>query len=109
MRITTTQSTPNPDALKLMLDEPQTQGIRSYRAPCTSSATPPPESDPLARALLSIKGVAGVLIHERFITLSRAPGKDWKPIVKAAKQVVRQVDSDQAQHTAMTEPTHGDA
>lgn len=104
MRITQTQSTPNPDALKLMLDEPQTRGIRSYRS---NGTPPPPGTDPLARALLSITGVAGVLIHERFITLSREPGKDWKPLVKAAKLVVK--DHAHQPQISSTEPTHGDA
>lgn len=80
MLITQIQSTPNPDAIKLMLDEPQTLGIRSYR-----SSAPPPENDPLARSLLELPGVVGVLIHERFITLSREQGRDWKPLVRAAK------------------------
>ncbi len=86
MRITGAQPTPNPDAIKLDLDQPQHDGIRSYRTGTKPAS--PDQPDPLACALLAIDGVVGVLIHERFITLSREPGRSWTAIRKAADRAL---------------------
>lgn len=102
MRITGAHATPNPDAIKLDLDEPQTAGIRSYRNAASTAGQaadqPDQQADPLAHALLAIEGVTGVLIHERFITLSREPGKSWAGIRKAADRALQahSVDNDAA-------------
>jgi len=94
MRITGAQPTPNPDAIKLDLDQPQHEGIRSYRTGVEPAADGQP--DPLASALLGIEGVVGVLIHERFITLSREPGRSWTTIRKAADRAL--LDHSTADH-----------
>lgn len=83
MQISGVESTPNPDAIKLMLSTAQTGGIRSYRP---GERAP---DDPVAQALLSLSGVRGVLIHERFITLTREPGVDWNRLRKAAEDALR--------------------
>ncbi len=90
MRIMDAQSTPNPDAIKLLLEEPQRGGIRSYRIGSQAEV----RSDALATALLAIEGVVGVLIHERFITLSREPGRSWTAIRKAADRALLQLATD---------------
>lgn len=82
MRIKSAEPTPNPDAIKLVLEPPQDHAIRSYREGAELGG------DPLAGALMGIPGVVGVLIHQRFITLSRTPGKSWGAITKAAEQAV---------------------
>lgn len=83
MKILGVESTPNPDAVKLLLATPQTGGIRSYR-PGEQAG-----DDALARDLLALRGVRGVLIHERFITLTREPGTDWTELRKGAEDALR--------------------
>ena len=84
MRVRDVESTPNPHAIKLVLREPHTTGIRSYHGSNT------PSDDALGEQLLAIEGVVGVLIHESFITLSRAPSAKWGPIQTAAEAVLAQ-------------------
>jgi hypothetical protein len=83
MRILGIETTPNPDAIKLLLASRQTGGIRSYR-PGESAG-----DDALGRDLLALEGVRGVLIHEQFITLTRDPGVDWTRLRKNAEDALR--------------------
>jgi hypothetical protein len=76
------QSTPNPNAIKCILRTPLTAGPfpRSY---FTSSAV---ESDALAAKLFSLQGVTNILIHENWVTVSKAPDVQWsklKPQIEA--------------------------
>ncbi len=85
------EPTPNPDALKCILAapappaqpaplvEPAHPGAaiarpRSYRSLSDAAA------DPLAQRILSVPGIAGVLILNDFITVTRAPGAPWPAI-----------------------------
>jgi hypothetical protein len=67
--------TPNPDALKFVLDRsPAPRVPRSLRSAAEA------RGDPVGEPLLSIPGVAHVLIHDGWITVSRAPGTPWDSI-----------------------------
>ena len=100
LKIAKFEQTPNPDALKCVLaprsDTPGPNGgaegdqpshpaqpvaplarLRSYRSLDEASG------DPLARAILTIPGIAGVLILDDFITITRAPGTPWPPLKRA--------------------------
>ncbi len=82
MRIAVFESTPNPNALKCVLAEPQIDGVRSYRAREEA------EGDPLGEALFGIDGVVGVLIHTEFVTLSKSATAKWGPIRRAAARTI---------------------
>lgn len=82
MRISAFEPTPNPNALKCVLAEPQLGGVRSYRDVASAAG------DPLGLALLGVPGVVGVLIHEQFITVSRAEGVPWTGVRKAVQRAV---------------------
>ena len=76
------QTTPNPNAMKCVLTTPIGKGPfpRSY---FTSSAV---ESDALAAKLFSLPGVTNILIHETWVTVSKAPEVQWstlKPQIEA--------------------------
>ncbi len=86
------QATPNPNALKCVLDKavarPDAGGTgggadaaRSYFTREQASA------DPVAAALFAIEGVTNVLIVKDWVTVSKAPGAEWgklKPKIKTA-------------------------
>ncbi|MDX2131718.1 MAG: NifU N-terminal domain-containing protein [Planctomycetota bacterium] len=70
-RIVEVVQTPNPDALKFVLDaSPAPDRPRSVRSRAEAA-------DPLAGALMAIEGVSHVLIHDGWITVSRTPGTPW--------------------------------
>ncbi len=77
------QDTPNPNALKCVLDG------RIAPAPRSFFNAEQAKGDALATALFAIPGVTNVLIHDGWITLSKAPDTDWKPVKAAARKVLR--------------------
>ncbi len=83
------QQTPNPNALKCVVDGvipplADKSGPRSY------AGTQVPAGDALAAAVLAIPGVTHVLIADRWLTVNRASGADWKGIKSAVQGVVRE-------------------
>lgn len=86
------ESTPNPQAVKILLEGRLADQPRSYRAP------PPPDStDALARSLYAIDGVRVVLIHHQFVTIGKASEAAWPAIKRKAKAAIQ----------AHAEPTQG--
>ncbi|MFA6043776.1 MAG: NifU N-terminal domain-containing protein [Phycisphaerales bacterium] len=75
--------TPNPNALKCILDGPQpgTAGMRSYSR--TREGAAPDRTDPIGAALMAIPEIESVLIHEEWITVVKAPGAAWGAVKKA--------------------------
>lgn len=66
MRVINIESTPNPNAIKYLLDAPLTGGeSRSFATPADAAA------DPLAAALFALPGVTSVFYMDRFVTLSK--------------------------------------
>ncbi|HYE63210.1 MAG TPA: NifU N-terminal domain-containing protein [Phycisphaerales bacterium] len=79
------QDTPNPNALKCVLDRPPPaggSGIRSYQ---TAEAA---AGDPLGAAMMGVPGVVGVLIGAGWVTVSKAPAAEWKAIKAGVKKVM---------------------
>jgi hypothetical protein len=87
-QVTEFHDTPNPNALKCVLDRPlpplasASAPLRSYQSPAAASA------DPLAAALFAIPGVAGVLINPGWVTISKTPDAQWKPLKAGVKKVL---------------------
>jgi hypothetical protein len=87
-QVTEFQDTPNPNALKCVLDRPLSNQpfpsghLRSYQ---TAAAA---EGDPLAADLFTIPGVAGVLINPGWVTVSKAPDAQWKNVKAGVKKVL---------------------
>lgn len=65
------QPTPNPNALKCVLDGTLPEPIRSYRAADQA------EADPLGRALFAIPGVTSLLISGEWVTVNKSADADW--------------------------------
>lgn len=77
------ESTPNPHAVKILLDGPIAASPRSYREP------PPADcDDALAAALYAIEGVRVVLIHLEFVTVGKDPDAKWPAIKRKAKAAI---------------------
>ena len=80
----TPQPTPNPNAMKFVLDRVVApSGSRSFNSAAEAAA------DPVAAALFGIAGVKSVFFLNDFITVSKDGGADWAAIVLAAEAVIR--------------------
>lgn len=75
-------TTPNPNAIKCLLDAPRLGAIVS------AGSMEEAGGDAQATALLAIPGVTRVLLHTAFVTVSKDPAADWAPIKRAVKQVL---------------------
>lgn len=76
------ETTPNPNAVKCVLDAPRTGGIVSAGSVAEAGG------DAQAAALLAIPGVTRVLMHVSFVTVCKEPGADWAPIKRGVKKVL---------------------
>jgi hypothetical protein len=84
-RVLEFQPTPNPNAVKCILDGP----IRDpERGPASYRAAPPGEADPLAAALFGVPGVVGLLINGDWITVNKAPEAEWKAVRAGVSRVL---------------------
>ncbi|HMN41394.1 MAG TPA: NifU N-terminal domain-containing protein [Phycisphaerales bacterium] len=73
------QTTPNPNALKCILDRPLRPGADALRSFRDSDQA---RNDPLGLALLAVPGVASVLLADSWLTVNKSPEARW-PAVKA--------------------------
>lgn len=76
------RETPNPNAVKCVLDSSPGATPRSYRRPQDAAG------DPLADALFGVPGVVGLLIHDGWITVTKSPGAAWKTLKPAVERVL---------------------
>ena len=81
MHITSIETTPNPNSMKVNLDENFGRAI-TYKHEDTDSAPAH------VRSLLAIDGIVSVFVCLDFITLNKDPRADWKPILQAAAQAL---------------------
>lgn len=77
------QDTPNPNAIKCVVDRPIADSPRSYFSKDQSAA------DPLAAGLFDIPGVTNVLILGNFVTVSKRPETTWKSLKPQIERVLR--------------------
>lgn len=80
--ITRFEPTPNPNAVKCILDRPLPDPPRSFRAADQVG------DDPLGRALFAIPGVAGLLLSGGWLTVNKRPEADWARIKTGVQQVL---------------------
>lgn len=81
-KIKSYQETPNPNALKCVLDGRTGDKTRSYFKAADAAG------DPLAERLFAIPGVTNVLIHSDWITVSKGAEAGWKGIKKEIERVL---------------------
>lgn len=68
------QETPNPNALKCILDRSAGPSIRSY------SNAAQAEGDAIARRLFAVPGVTNILINDGWITVNKSADSTWKSV-----------------------------
>ncbi len=82
MNVIEIQPTPNPNALKFIVEGPISDKPLSFFNPEAG------KSHPLASQLFAIKGVTSLLILNDFVTVSKSPNAAWKEITSKAKRVL---------------------
>jgi len=81
-KVVEVQATPNPDAMKFVLDRPVADSPRSYFSPAAAS------SDPLAVRLFAIEGVASLLFLSDFVTVNKTPNARWPAMTPRIRQAL---------------------
>jgi hypothetical protein len=80
------EPTPNPHAVKCVTPVPLVSAPAPFRSLEAAAGDDPARV--LARALLSIPGVAHVLLHPAFVTIARTPEAKWSSIKPRVKRVL---------------------
>lgn len=81
-------TTPNPNAIKCVLDGPITEAPRSYFTPEQATEA----ADSLAVALFSVPGITNVLIHSDWISVCKSPDAAWGVIKEGVRAVLAKAD-----------------
>lgn len=81
-RVVEFQETPNPNALRCVVDRVIAQTPRSFFSGAQAA------DDPLASRLFAIDGVVNVLILNDFVTVSKSPAAAWKTLRPAIQRVL---------------------
>src|SRR4030095_15136170 len=91
-RIAEIEGTPNPNALKFVLKEPLTWGIkRSYENAEEA------KDDPLAAALFDIGHVTNVFYIDHWLTVTQDGGVDWQELMRKIAEPLRAAPAANAQ------------
>jgi NFU1 iron-sulfur cluster scaffold homolog, mitochondrial len=88
VRVKHFRDTPNPNALKCVLDARVGSTVRSYFSPAAAHRA----GDALAIALFAIPDVTNVLIQPDWLTVCKTPEAAWPPIKAAVEAALAKVD-----------------
>ena len=77
------QATPNPNAVKFVLDKGVTD------VPVSFFNAQAAQGHPLAGALFKIPGVSSLLLLGDFITVNKQPSADWKGIKEQVLKILK--------------------
>ena len=83
-RVADIQPTPNPNALKFVLDRTISEQPASFFD--SDSA----RDHPMACRLFAVNGVASLLLLADFITVNKNPEADWTPIKRGVRKALAQ-------------------
>lgn len=78
------QLTPNPNALKVTLNRPVTDG-----PPKTFTSAAEAVGDSTAQGLFAIEGIVRVFMTANFISITKTDDADWTEIVPLAKSAIQ--------------------
>lgn len=79
----TVEDTPNPHAMKFMVNRPLGgDRPRSYAGPQAAA------DDPLASRLFGLRHVCNIMIVGNFCTVNKAPAGRWKPLIPQIEAVI---------------------
>jgi len=80
------EQTPNPNAVKCVLDRTIASRRRSYFRPEEAAG------DSLAEAIFSVGGVTNVLLLDSWLTVTKAPDESWRTVKSGVRRVLRDAD-----------------
>lgn len=81
-RVISVESTPNPNAMKFVLDRDCSEGTISFLNADQAAG------HVLAEALFAIRGVTSLLFLGDFITVNKSPAAAWNSIKPAVEQAL---------------------
>ena len=82
-KVTNIEPTPNPDALKFIVQKPILRsGVRSFRD--FGSAV----GDPLASAIFALGKVTSVFYMDRFVTVNKEPSAEWSDLIDSVCEAI---------------------
>ena len=81
-QVISVEPTPNPNALKFLLDGRISEKPVSFLSPAAG------QGHALAQKLFAIEGVTSLLLLDDFVTVNKQPGAQWKTITAAVKKVL---------------------
>lgn len=84
-RVIRFESTPNPNAVKCVLDRSVSDRPRSY---LNADAA---QGDPLAAPFFALGGIRNILINGDWISVNKLDGVEWSKLKPALKRVVREL------------------
>lgn len=98
MNVQRTDPTPNPDALKFVLDaQLVSAGSRSFRDRSLCE-------DPIAKALFEIEEVVSVFFVSNVATIAKDPFADWSLLVPRITLILEALEAPEGQPTPRTSP-----
>jgi hypothetical protein len=83
--VTEVQHTPNPNALKFVLDRAISDGTVSFLSAEQA------QDHPIAQRLFAIKGVSSLLLLGDFVTVNKVSQAAWPTIKRRVQQVLAEV------------------
>ena len=92
MKIVEIEYTPNPNAVKFILDEPLTMMGRSAEFHTAEEAA----SVPLASRLFEIEHVISVYYTDRWLTVTQSGDADWYDLLRVIAEPIREATVDDA-------------
>jgi hypothetical protein len=93
IRVKTFETTPNPNALKCVLDRSVSEGRRSFGSAGGGVAgDASSEGDPVASALMRVEGVAGVMLMGDWLTVLKEPGVAWRTVKARVERALEGVE-----------------
>ena len=84
-RVVEVQPTPNPNALKFLLDRQIAEQPTSFFSADAAAG------HPIATALFAVPGVSSLLLLGDFVTVNKSADASWPPIKERVRQVLAAV------------------
>ena len=81
-KVVRAEPTPNPNALKFVLDRPLTDRTMSFLTPAAGVG------HPLAEQLFAVSGVVGLLFVADFVTVNKAAEAKWSTVRAKVKRIL---------------------
>jgi hypothetical protein len=90
IRVTSFETTPNPNAIKCVLDRRVSDGRRSFGA---AGGTADADADhPVGSALMRVDGVVGIMLMGDWLTVLKEPGAPWRTVKSRVARALEGVE-----------------